>query len=986
MLKRTLSMFLSISLCFGALATFASEKKYSDVADDYTYKNAITYLTEKNIVEGKGDDTFAPEDYIKREEFAKILAKGFELSEENPQASFTDVDTNAWYAPFVDAVNASGLMTGVSQTKFGVGDYLSRQDLALILYRFAKANNVDMAQGYEVVYNDEKEIADYAVEAVKYLSNARAIRGKESNNFCPTESANRGVAMQALYMTLLEAQPKDIIDKLASTKVYEPAIMPKVEIISEDFEDDDYGELFFTEFHDHTEPIERDATQGYNSSGSAVLTKAGFPCLVFKTDKIYPGEVLELSYMVKGENIKGDGQYRALCQIFDDEKNWLWEAFESARSTDTDWVRDTTTVTVPDIGNDLDPPEFYYITLCPYMMDLTGTVHFDDFKLSKVLFDPMETVLMSPNYKGLIYGEGGKNDINLRAYISDMSGAYPFDSMNFTAQIIDNEEKILLKSESASVKATMDVTFSSESLPMGGDYYLQSILTDKESGKVIQSQFWGLRKREADYRPEWSVDEYNRIVINGKPELPMYMYNSGGGTGNYAACALMIEDAKGHNLDGILESGFGSWYLIAEGQQENASKGAKETSEGWLKNFEEANKQGIKFVAGAANPCLSFKRWEKLNNGAHHHSEVRPYIEKRVYDTKDYSELGPYYMFDEADGTKYGEDYHWANEIMSSIDLDHPTINAICDLQGGRPGVYAKTSDFLGTDPYPATGRETDDLSRVYDELVRLKQLNPNRPCFIIPQAFGWKQRGDLRAPTKTEFRNMIFQSLAAGTCMINSYCYGDLKRDYPDTWEENWKDYMEVYDEVGELENVYLSVLPAPYYEVENGGEWLNHISRRYDGKSYIFAVNNQQAANSARFYLDGVKEMKALYSGKTYTADENGWFNVDFDSLEADVFIYEQADYKSSHAELELFTLTDENGASIVMTDSEETIPAFITNAAENVYYRAKTSDFAKVYINGKETENQGMLSLKGLEKITVKIVSEDGRFENEKSFLLK
>ena len=55
---------------------------------------------------------------------------------------------------------------------------------------------------------------------------------------------------------------------------------------------------------------------------------------------------------------------------------------------------------------------------------MTGTVHFDNFKVSKILFNPMETVLMTPNYKGLIRGEGGQGDISLRTYVYDMNDAF----------------------------------------------------------------------------------------------------------------------------------------------------------------------------------------------------------------------------------------------------------------------------------------------------------------------------------------------------------------------------------------------------------------------------------------------------------------------------------------------------------------------------------------------------------------------------------
>ncbi len=975
----------ALLLVFVMLATSvpvvtAQTKKFSDVTSDKEYYRAVTYLTEKGIVEGKSETEFCPEDSLKREEFAKITAKAFELQEKAADGKFTDVATDGWYVPYVNAVNASGLMTGISENEFGVGMSISRQDLAVVLKRFADSRGITLTRGYTVNYADNDEIADYAEDAVASLSACRAMGIISDGKFLPKENASRADAMFALYMILLEAMPKDHIDEMAPVKVYDPAVMPKVEILYEDFEDDDYGGLIFTEFHDHKEPIVRSSEVGYKSSGSATLTDSGFPCLALKTDEVYPGDVLELSYMVRGENIEGEGQYRALIQAFDDEKTWLWESFEGALKTDTDWKQGFATMTVPDIGNDLNPPEFYYITLCPYMNNLKGTVYFDDFRLTKVIFDPMETVLMTPNYKGLIYGENGVGDISLRAYVNEMSGAYDLSQMNFTSQIIDTDKNVLMESVSETVTPVMDVYFSSANLKMGGDYYLQSILTDKASGELIQKQGWSLRKREEDFRPETSVDEYGRVIINGKPELPMYIYNTGGGTGNYPKCAEAIADVSGHNVDAILEAGFGRWDVYFADEDSDITKG-------WRANFDAATPEGIKFVSSAGGVGVSKYHRGGRTQGMNHTEEVRPPLEKMINFVKEMPEVSAYYMFDEVDGTKFGEEFRWGNEVFASLDLDHPTINAICDLQPNRPGVYAKTSDFLGTDPYPVKGEEDDDLSKIYKDLTKLKELNPNRPCYIIAQGFAWKKRGDLRPPTKEEFRNMLFQSLAAGTCMINTYAYNDLKAGFPDTWEESWNDYMAVYDEIGEIEDIYLSVLPAPYYKLDGEYSWLNHFTRRYDGKSYLFVINNQKAENEARIHLDGVKEIKGKYSGKTLTADSDGWFTIPFDSLETEIYEYAQEDYKSSHAELKYFGLMEADGSALVLTDSVGEKPCFVYSGEEKeLTYSVKVSDFAKVYINGKEAEPEGTVSVEGLDSVTVKVVSEDGRFSAEKTYLVE
>ena len=119
-------------------------------------------------------------------------------------------------------------------------------------------------------------------------------------------------------------------------------------------------------------------------------------------------------------------------------------------------------------------------------------------------------------------------------------------------------------------------------------------------------------------------------------------------------------------------------------------------------------------------------------------------------------------------------------------------------------------------------------------------------------------------------------------------------------------------------------------------------------------------------------------MYSGKNYTADKDGIFTIDFDIYQVEIFEYEQADYKSSHAELKYFGLAD-----CITADSEGEAYFIIPQGMKKTQYKAAVSDFARLYINGKEVKNSGSIDLSNLKEIKVKVVSEDSRFETEKVY---
>ena len=242
----------------------------------------------------------------------------------------------------------------------------------------------------------------------------------------------------------------------------------------------------------------------------------------------------------------------------------------------------------------------------------------------------------------------------------------------------------------------------------------------------------------------------------------------------------------------------------------------------------------------------------------------------------------------------------------------------------------------------------------------------------------------------------MTWQAICAGVSMIDNYAIGDVVIDNWDdkTWEELWREQMNVYDEVAYMVPVILSREPAPYYEIKGGGSWLNTMARRLDGTSYIFAVNNEISKKQMRLKLEGVKKIKGMYSGNEYTADANGWFKIDLDGYEVDIFEFEQKDYLSSHCELTRFGLS--NGEkSYIVTDFDKEVPVInIDDGATSLDAFATVSDYATVYINDQKIGTlddvekvgvSGKIDIAGLDSITVKVVSQNERFSSEKTYAI-
>ena len=174
----------------------ASYGSFSDLNGFDWAKESIEELNKKNIISGVGDNKFAPEKTIKREELAKIICNAFEYRLTNADGRFSDVQKGSWYEKYVNTLLENGIVNGMTESLFGVGESVTRQDFAVIAYR--ALGNVDF-EDKNISFDDSGEISDYALRAVKYFTSMGIINGYEDGTFRPKEPCTRAQAAKIIY-------------------------------------------------------------------------------------------------------------------------------------------------------------------------------------------------------------------------------------------------------------------------------------------------------------------------------------------------------------------------------------------------------------------------------------------------------------------------------------------------------------------------------------------------------------------------------------------------------------------------------------------------------------------------------------------------------------------------------------------------------------------------------------------------------------------
>ena len=164
---------------------------FTDASATAWYHDGVHFALENNIMSGYGNGKFGPGDTTSRAMMAQILWNMEGKPAVNYAMSYTDVDTDAWYAEAVRWANAEGIVEGYSNTKFGPNDAVTREQLAVILYRYAQYKKADMSASASLSnYGDAQTVSGWATSAMQGAVGSGIINGIDGN-LAPVNHATR---------------------------------------------------------------------------------------------------------------------------------------------------------------------------------------------------------------------------------------------------------------------------------------------------------------------------------------------------------------------------------------------------------------------------------------------------------------------------------------------------------------------------------------------------------------------------------------------------------------------------------------------------------------------------------------------------------------------------------------------------------------------------------------------------------------------------
>ncbi len=167
-------------------------KTFQDVQPSHWANGVIAFASSRELFNGTGEGQFSPELAMTRGMFVTVLHRLEGAVSEGNVASFEDVPADAWYAGGVAWALENGITEGVGGGRFAPDESITREQLAVMMFKYAKAMGFDTSvEGDLAVFTDADQVADWAEEAMRYAVGAGLIGGKGQGVLDPKAGATR---------------------------------------------------------------------------------------------------------------------------------------------------------------------------------------------------------------------------------------------------------------------------------------------------------------------------------------------------------------------------------------------------------------------------------------------------------------------------------------------------------------------------------------------------------------------------------------------------------------------------------------------------------------------------------------------------------------------------------------------------------------------------------------------------------------------------
>lgn len=170
---------------------------FIDVKKGDWFYEAVMFVFENGITKGVSETEYAPQGKVTRAQFITMLCRAYEI-EEMTGDNFADCG-DTWYTGYLAAAKQLGISNGVGDNMFAPEKEITREEMVTLVYNYLKSIDKVAEETAELSFTDSNNVSEWAKTAVAYAAKNGIVNGKDNNIFDPQGTATRAELAQIFY-------------------------------------------------------------------------------------------------------------------------------------------------------------------------------------------------------------------------------------------------------------------------------------------------------------------------------------------------------------------------------------------------------------------------------------------------------------------------------------------------------------------------------------------------------------------------------------------------------------------------------------------------------------------------------------------------------------------------------------------------------------------------------------------------------------------
>ena len=188
-----LATFTTTHLSYYVVSYDIWASPYTDVLSTDWFYDAVKYVSQSSLMSGTSLIDFEPSANMTRAMLVTVLYRLDGKPTVTGANSFTDVESGQWYTDAVIWASTNKIVGGYGDGLFGTNDSVTREQLAVILYNYAKYTGYDVTIAFSdlSLFTDASSVSSWAQAATNWANTEGLITGTTMTTLEPSGTATR---------------------------------------------------------------------------------------------------------------------------------------------------------------------------------------------------------------------------------------------------------------------------------------------------------------------------------------------------------------------------------------------------------------------------------------------------------------------------------------------------------------------------------------------------------------------------------------------------------------------------------------------------------------------------------------------------------------------------------------------------------------------------------------------------------------------------